>query len=78
MALPPPLLPPVLRLLSADVLTEACTLLDPRSLATAAAVCRSFRDVCQGAYPWKGLCCREWELSNAAEEEEGVSVSGSA
>ncbi|CAN0105752.1 unnamed protein product [Ectocarpus sp. 4 AP-2014] len=76
-ALPPTLLPPVLRLLSADVLTEACTLLDPRSLATAAAACRSFRDVCQGAFPWRGLCCREWELSEAAEEQEGVALAPS-
>ena len=41
-------------------------MLDAKSLATAAAACRSFRDGCQGRYPWRGACCREWGL-----QEEG-------
>ncbi|CAM9502442.1 unnamed protein product, partial [Laminaria digitata] len=57
-----PTLAPVIRLLTSDVLTEACCMLDAKSLATAAAACRSFREVFQGRYPWRGACCREWGL----------------
>lgn len=69
-------LPPVLRLLAADVLIEACTLLDAKSLATAAGVCRSFREVCQGPYPWRHQCAREWALPLSEESGERVDSSG--
>ena len=55
---------PVLRLLSRDLLTEACCMLDVKSLAEASATCRSLRDVCQGRYPWRLLCLREWGMTD--------------
>lgn len=59
-----PPLPPILRLLESDVLTEASCFLDAKSLATAATVCRGMKIVCQGLYPWRLLCAREWGLES--------------
>lgn len=66
-----PSIPPLLRLVTSDVLTEACCLLDAKSLATGATVCRAMKEVCQGFYPWRLLCCREWGLLEEGEKGQG-------
>lgn len=60
---------PVLRVLSPDLLTQACCWLDAKSLATVCAVSRGMLEVGRASYPWKLLCSREWELQ---EEEHAV------
>lgn len=59
---------PILCILSSDVLAEACCMLDVKSLGRASATCRTFRDVCQGRYPWRLWCLREWGMTEGGIE----------